>query len=314
VNAADEVRATQLTKSLLAFKNTVRALPGIEGSGACDSLVRQLIDSIRRVRYVQVVAARKLSPLRADPSADLFDPIMAAILQKQSGAIDEASWLVFLSVHFGKHRLDGWRLARDVYGALGAAAPWTWERTSADAKGFRKWLDKNHATLSGADGVNRRFGNHRKYQSLDAHKVMGTGAAIESYVKWVGQPRTHSEVFEEAIKASNEDPRKSYDWLYDSLRAVISFGRTARFDYLSMIGKVGLAAIEPGSTYMVGATGPFSGARLLFGADATSGLSRRQLDAWLIELDGVLNVGMEVMEDALCNWQKSPDKFRPFRG
>jgi hypothetical protein len=92
--------------------------------------------------------------------------------------------------------------------------------------------------------------------------------------------------------------------------AVASFGRTARFDYLTMVGKLGLAQIEPGSTYMQGSTGPLQGARLLFGEAA----SAAALDAWLVELDGVLDVGMQVLEDALCNWQKSPEKFIPFRG
>ncbi len=95
--------------------------------------------------------------------------------------------------------------------------------------------------------------------------------------------------------------------------AVISFGRTARFDYLCMLGKLGLAAIEPGSTYMDGATGPFDGAKLLFGNEA-KGMTRRELDALLIDLGAALNVGMQVIEDALCNWQKSPGKFKAFRG
>jgi len=28
----------------------------------------------------------------------------------------------------------------------------------------------------------------------------------------------------------------------------------------------------------------------------------------------VLNVGMQVLEDSLCNWQKSPRQFVHFRG
>ena len=36
------------------------------------------------------------------------------------------------------------------------------------------------------------FGNHRKYESLNAKSKNGTGAAVESYVKWVGPPRTHA--------------------------------------------------------------------------------------------------------------------------
>jgi len=34
----------------------------------------------------------------------------------------------------------------------------------------------------------------------------------------------------------------------------------------------------------------------------------------LDELDEDLVIGMEVLEDALCNWQKSPLKFEHFKG
>ena len=61
---------------------------------------------------------------------------------------------------------------------------------------------------------------------------------------------------------------------------------------------------------MQGSTGPLKGARLLFGENATSAA----LDPRLVELGAELGVGMQVIEDALCNWQKSPDRFVPFRG
>jgi hypothetical protein len=38
------------------------------------------------------------------------------------------------------------------------------------------------------------------------------------------------------------------------------------------------------------------------------------LEDWLLELDATLGVGMQVMEDSLCNWQKSPIRFKHFRG
>jgi hypothetical protein len=77
-----------------------------------------------------------------------------------------------------------------------------------------------------------------------------------------------------------------------------------------MLGKLKLAPMEPGSTYMTGATGPRSGAKLLFGKYP----STAELDAWLVELGDYIGIGMQEMEDALCNWQKSPDAFRGFRG
>lgn len=81
-----------------------------------------------------------------------------------------------------------------------------------------------------------------------------------------------------------------------------------------MLGKLGLAAIEPDSTYMTGSSGPISGARLLFAGDAKAQLPAGNLDQWLVDLDARLGVGMQVLEDALCNWQKSPSEFKAFRG
>ena len=95
---------------------------------------------------------------------------------------------------------------------------------------------------------------------------------------------------------------------------VQSFGRTARFDYLTMVGKLGLAAIEPGIPYLVSATGPLKGARLLFGGSPTATLSAKDLDKSVADLGGALGFGMQAAEDALCNWQKSPGKFIAFRG
>ena len=94
------------------------------------------------------------------------------------------------------------------------------------------------------------------------------------------------------------------------MNGIARFGRVAKFDYLAMVASLGLANIEPDSTYLKGSTGPLEGARLLFGDKRTTG----QLENWLVELGDHLGVGMQVLEDALCNWQKSPHVFVPFRG
>lgn len=95
---------------------------------------------------------------------------------------------------------------------------------------------------------------------------------------------------------------------------VDSFARLAKFDFLTMVGKIGLASIEPGSPYLKGASGPLRGAILLFVENGVKPPSVKNLDTWVIELGAHLGVGMQVMEDSLCNWQKSPDKFIAFRG
>ena len=119
-------------------------------------------------------------------------------------------------------------------------------------------------------------------------------------------------VIEESQKEIGKNPHKLFDYLYCSMTEVMSFGRMAKFDYLTMIGKLGLAQIEPGSTYLEGSTGPAVGARLLFSGGNATPLS--DLDSRSVELGDALGVGMQVMEDALCNWQKNPGKFVPFRG
>lgn len=305
--------ARELEAGLLSFASDRRSLPGVTNHATREAFVEQLVESVRRIKYISVMREQELSASRVDPLSDMFDPIKAAVLRMRERRIDETFWLVFLSVHFGKHRRSGWRLARDIYGGLGRQPIWDWAEISAHPKTFRRWLESQEARLKGY-GVPWHFGNHRKYQSLDARTPRGTGATFETYVEWVNPPRTHDMLFQEAYEECARDRKATFDHLYKSMSKVASFGRTARFDYLTMVGKIGLAPIEPGSTYLQGATGPLLGARLLFGGRTGAAMERSKLDGWLVELGTHLGVGMQVLEDALCNWQKSPARFKRFRG
>jgi hypothetical protein len=313
VRPRDYKLAERLEGCLLAFDREKHPLPAIRDSAIREVFLEQLLESIHRVNYVSVIRNRNLSERRADPNDQMFDPLKAAILHQRQGYINEAFWLVFLFVHFGKHARAGWRYTREIYGRLGDEARWDWASIRADPSGFREWLDSHQAELK-REGVPHGFGNHRKYESLAAYSPNGTGAVVESYVRWVGPPRGHRELIDQACQQASGDPRKAFDILYQSMRAVRRFGRTARFDYLAMVGKLALAPIEPGSAYLKDSTGPIAGARLLFGGQTTTALSGTDLDSWVVELDAELKVGMQVLEDALCNWQKSPGRFKPFRG
>jgi hypothetical protein len=223
-----------------------------------------------------------------------------------AGNIDEAFWQAFLFVHFGKHSKAGWRLARDFYAGSGPQARWTWARVSRNLSRVSKWLEAQRPKWV-KDGVRRHFGNHRKFESLKE-----TGKAIESYVTWVGAPG-HSKLIAKAIADVGPDRRAVFDHLYRSMASVWSFGRTARFDYLTLLGKLDLAPIDPASAYLVGATGPLDGVKQLFGRRSRK-LRPHDLEEKLLELGNVLGVNQQVLEDAICNWQKSPKSFRPFRG
>lgn len=299
--------------ALKAFHQTQHALPGIKDAKAQNALIEQILESIHRIDYVLAISKRNIAPQRADPSSDMFDPLKGAILHLNAGDDDEAFWLIFLFVHFGKNRRGGWRYARDVYGRLGNGKLWNWNRISSGPDQFRKWLEINCATISRKQPAGG-FGNHRKYESLDAYSPTGTGAVVKSYIEWVGPSRRHKNLIKKAIMDSDGTPGGTFNNLYESMTSVIRFGRTARFDYLCMIGKLGLAAIEPRSAYLHLATGPLHGARLLFGGTSNAPIAPAKLDSWTLELGDALKLGMQVLEDSLCNWQKSPKQFTRFRG
>jgi hypothetical protein len=305
---SDSEIASRLQKVLVDFDDDTHPLIGTSDAGRRDSFVRQLIECIRRVRYFEIIQSRSISKACGDPSAHCFDPLKAAILQREAGNLDEAFWLAFLAVHFGKHRMGGWRIVREIYGRLNQGAVWSWANISKDILGFRAWLHacKGQLIYPGAPGA---FGNHRKYESLNAYSESGTGAVIQSYIDWIKPPRTHESMVLEALTAAGGDSRKAFEYLYISMGSVRRFGRTARFDFLTMLAKLKLASIVPGIAYLSESTGPLKGARLLFGNENLETLEE------LTKCLGLrLEVGMQEMEDSLCNWQKSPDKFIAFRG
>ncbi len=310
----DRARAQDLVLAITRYQTKAGALPGVANNGHLDTLVAQIIDSLRRVEFAHHIRDARSGPARMDPKSDLFDPLRAAVLRNRRGESDEAWWLVFLGTHCGKHAVDGWRLTRDIYGRLGQGCLWDWATISRDPSAFRTWLAANEAKLRGADGISRRFSNHRKYESLKASSEKGTAAVFASYVSWVTPPRSHADIVREVHKAVGQDPEAVFAALYSSMNTVQRFGRLGKFDFLAMLGKLGIAPITPGSTFLKGATGPLAGARLLFGGAPDTNLSEQDLEARLNAFGLECGLGAQVLEDALCNWQKSPDSYSRFRG
>lgn len=302
--------AHDLQEKLLSF-NEQHLLAGINNPQRMHCFIMQIIDSIRRIEYVRVVLNKNLSAIYTDATSEYFDPLKASIWHIQHNNLNEAFWLVFLLTHFGKNRRTKWSLVRGIYGAFGHSAFWTWNRIISNFVDFQNWLDENQIALRNVGG----FGNHRKYQSLAAFTPTGTGAAIGSYVDWVSPNHDHLLLIANFTIHQNNS-RALFRTLYNSMDDVITFGRMARFDYLTMIGKLGLAPIEPDSTYMQGATGPKIGAKLLFGGHTNSPITEDELGQNLNQLEAHLNIyfGMQVLEDALCNWQKNPDNYVHFIG
>jgi hypothetical protein len=299
----DGILAGRIQAALAAYEKQNGSLPGISDAGRHLALIEQIVESVRRRQYIERIQDRQLSRLRMDPRSELFDPIKAAVLHARGGDLEEACCLAFLSVHFGRHRRRGWRYCAAIYGGDSDAERWAWPRVSGDVVSFTRWVAENEGRIRKEGG---RFGNHRKYESLGT-----TAATVASYVSWAKPGVSQLARLTDVIAPANGDPRLGFELLYQSMSTVARFGRTARFDFLTLLSRLGLAPIAPARAYLQGATGPLTGARLLFG---DSPHNARELDERLAELDRFLNVGFDVLEDALCNWQKSPSKFLAFRG
>jgi hypothetical protein len=301
-------RTNEISARLIEFNSNHLELPGVNTDERRMSLVRQMIDSLHRIEYVRRLNERAINPERADPNSELFDPLKAAALHLIEGNIDEAAWLIFLSTHFGFHGKATWNATRMVYGALGKEKPWTWARVSGNPSGFRAWFVANAGNLTSIV-----FGNHRKYESIRFDAKENLSDTVESYVAWVGANRGHALLFRETFASCAQDPRSTFDALYKTMN-VARFGRTGRFDYLTMMGKIGLWDIDPPHPYFGSATGPVDGAKLLFTGSKTGAARRSELSDKVVQLGDFLGLNMQVMEDSLCNWQKSPERYVAFRG
>lgn len=287
-------------------------LPGIATNQRRRCWAQQIVSSLRRISYTDTLLVRGVNPARCDPYADIFDPVRGALHFQRNGKLDEAVWLTFILTHFGKHAVDGWKLAANVYGSFGAGPVWILARYSADPAAFESMLAANSGRLA-VSNASGSFSNHRKFQSKKPQAIAKT---FRTYYEW----QTEFGGFRERMIATHanvgQEPRAAFDALYKSMSGVFGFGggRLGRFDFLTMLGKLQLAPITPGSVYLDKATGPLAGARLLFFGHRDHHITGRALEARVDALDEVLGVGKQVIEDSLCNWQKSPDAYEYFRG
>ena len=304
---ADIPLAKELQAKLVEFRKS-RALPGISTKNNFGCLIEQMVDSIRRIKYVRLIRDKNISPLCADARSIAFDPIKAAAWRRQQGNVNEACWLVFLATQFGKHVESKWGLVKSIYGARTYPAHWNWDRISANPNLFRQWLRANRAAVQATGN----FGNHRSRETLDDSC---TGATVAGYVSWVGTTHNHQTLVNNAQNNVGANPGDMFRYLYNNM-SVPRFGRLGKFDYLSMLGKLNLMPIAPSSTYLRNATGPLRGARLLFKNNKNANVDEDTACAWLDELGEHLDLdfGMQVLEDAVCNWQKNPSKYTRFAG
>lgn len=312
MNGIHRDKHAELRTSLKRFQQDNGDLLGIQTEERLNCLCDQIISSIRRIEYVRGIQTRNITPNRIDPMSMSFDPIRGAILLIREGKLDEAVWLTFIQTHFGKHEKDGWKLAANIMSSFKTRPIWTFEKYKSHQTDFDQMLQNNKENLKDLK-LAGRFSNHRKYESKKPEIISRT---FKSFYEWQTSEGGFHDLIVSIHKKCGQEPKAAFDGFYRSMSTVSRFGkgRLGRFDFLTMLGKLNLAPIEPGSVYLDKASGPLLGANLLFFNNRDQIKKGLQLQRQVDHLDDYLFVGKQVIEDSLCNWQKSPDKFVYFRG
>lgn len=304
----------EIENNIASFHHKNAPALGVQTPARRETLAQQIVDSLRRTDFVRTISHMPVSAQRCDPGNGLFDPLKASIHYRNNGLFDEAHWIAFLGTHFGKHESQGWKLAAKVYGGLQDQPFWTWARASQDPDGITNWLYANRGYFLDQKN-NLKFSNHRKYEALNTQSRYHTGEVAASYIRWVLNYGDHRTLINNIQANVGQNPHEVFDGIYSEMtKNVLRFGRLGAFDHVCMIGKLDLAPVEPGSAYIGPATGPRRGANLLLLDDVNAKTPARDLDSALADFGQHMGIGMQEVEDSLCNWQKSPDVYKFFKG
>lgn len=284
------------------FEKTHHPIPGLQSAVRKDAFVRQLIDSIRDIEVCGIISRTSYHESFTDPQQMNFNPLKGAKYYFDAGNLDEAIWLVFLAIYFGKARPGKWNFLKAFYGGINSNFVWDWRTITTKKTEFDNWIGQEINVIKRQG----KFGNHRKRESLN-----NIVKSIETYFNWVGPSLSHQDLLDHAIRKKGKNPHDLFAFFYDTLSSVYRFGRMAKIDFLCMLGKLGIVLIEPGRPFINESTGPLAGARLIFGIHDKNDLESVSTD-FANELGCPFS--MQIVEDAICNWQKSPTSYIRFTG
>jgi alpha-glutamyl/putrescinyl thymine pyrophosphorylase-like protein len=287
-----------LMKRLREYRHS-HALPGLKTKESRERFVEKLVHSELKLRALSM---RKFSG-SANPHKNDFHPLKAIVDLFEKGQRDEAVWLAFLNTHFGGP--DARKTVGLFYGKFGNGR-WDWATVCKNPDRIRLWM------IAHPKKTNRlRFANHRKYETNNPNNPVGTAAVIYAFREWVNRNSRGLPYDALCLVANNsKSPERGFDRTFLKLD-VTRFGRTAKFDFLCLLGNLRILDVSPPHCYLAGATGPKNGA-LLMVTGKKSGRVTAEVEATIRELQKHLGVQVEVMEDALCGWQKRPKSAPAF--
>jgi hypothetical protein len=285
------------TPPQLDNESVLAGLPGLAAPAERERFLAALrLAAVNRDEELAIAADPGKEDQLELPFSSSWDPRRAIVQWDRAGDTEEATWLAFLTTYFGgQDSGDRWRSVRTVYSGFGERRL-SWRLVYQDpGEALAEF------TLRPKEYKELAFGNHRKNEPQKADHRYGLEAVVRSYldlVKRVGNG-SQAQMF---TRYSGDAGLKFHKVMLDVV-GVLRFGRLGAFDFLMLLGTLGVYPLEPAHVYLEGSSGPLEGAKRLF---ATPRAKAPELDRRCTSLAAQLGVALGVMEDALCRWQKTP--------
>lgn len=260
-------------------------------------LSKQTSDSIRRIKIYETYRLRALQAVK-EKETFIHSSNPFVLAQRTDLSIKERLWIVYLATYFGKSNKSKWELFKRASFRKDNTLI-KFEEIQEDLVSYFNYL----LSFDFFDGCS--YSNHRKFT---AKKLIGEKGLFNSIEYLI----SHINLY------LNENEIEFHD-MYVESKKIPNFGRLAGFDFTCTLVKCGLNVKEPISMYADYSTGPLEGLKLLLNLTGknTSKTSQIQLSVdlmdWFLKNSKIFMVG-QVLEDAICNWQKDTSNYIRYTG
>jgi hypothetical protein len=259
-------------------------------------LARQTKDSIRRIGIYETYKKRAIQAV--NDGRDFIHTSSPFVLAQRSDlSQSNRIWVLYIATYFGKSDKSKWELFnRASFDRNGSIM--LFDDIEKDPERYFNYL----SSFDFFDGC--QYSNHRKFT---AKRLTDNGVfqSMEYFINHIDQYSVNHKIdFHTMYKLANKIP---------------SFGRLAAFDFSSSLVKCGLNIDETLSMYAYHSTGPLKGVGLLLtltmnDSSSTSKITLcSDLMKWFLEHTEIFMVG-QVLEDAICNWQKNTTAYERYTG
>lgn len=260
-------------------------------------LAKQTFDSIRRIKIYETYKIKAQQAVKdGKPFIHTSNPFVLA--QRTDLNLQNKVWVLYLATYFGKSSKSKWTLFNRATFKKDQSII-KLDEINVDLNSYFKYLS-SFDFFQDCD-----YSNHRKFTAKKLTGVKGLFRSIEYFVGNIAlySPKNEMEFHE----------------MYLLAKKIPGFGRLAGFDFTSSLVKCGFNVNEPKSMYANHSTGPLKGLKLLLKLtdNNSSYSSQKQLSSdlmdWFSKNSDIFMTG-QVLEDAICNWQKNTRNYVRYVG